>query len=127
IDGILKKGQKIKMMATNAVYDIERVGVFSPKQTMVAQLGPGEVGFLTAAIKQVADTKIGDTITTDRNGTAEALPGFKPAQQVVFCGLFPVDAADFETLRDAISKLALNDASFSYEMESSAALGFGFR
>jgi GTP-binding protein LepA len=127
IDGVMKKGQKVKMMVTNAVYDIERLGVFAPKKVMVDQLGPGEVGFLTAAIKQVADTKIGDTITTDRGGVTEALPGFKPAQQVVFCGLFPVDAADFETLRDAISKLALNDASFSYEMESSAALGFGFR
>jgi GTP-binding protein LepA len=103
------------------------VGVFTPKRVAVDRLGPGEVGFLTAAIKQVADTRIGDTITDERKGTETPLPGFKPAQQVVFCGLFPVDAAEFEELREAISKLALNDASFSYETESSAALGFGFR
>lgn len=126
-DGVLTKGQRIRMMATNAVYEVERVGVFSPKRTPVDRLGPGEVGFLTAAIKQVADTKVGDTITDDKRQASEPLPGFKPAQQVVFCGLFPVDAADFEPLRDAIAKLALNDASFSYEMETSAALGFGFR
>jgi GTP-binding protein LepA len=126
-DGVMQKGQKIRMMATNAVYEVDRVGIFTPKQVMLAQLNPGEVGFLTAAIKQVADTKIGDTITTERGGATAALPGFKPAQQVVFCGLFPVDAADFEALREAIGKLALNDASFSYEMETSAALGFGFR
>ncbi len=127
VDGEIKKGQKIRMMAANAVYEVDRVGVFNPKRTAVDKLGPGEVGFLTAAIKQVADTKIGDTITDERKGTEEPLPGFKPAQQVVFCGLFPVDAAEFEELREAIQRLALNDASFSYETETSAALGFGFR
>ncbi len=127
VDGEIKKGQKIRMMATNAVYEVDRVGIFNPKRMAVAKLGPGEVGFLTAAIKQVADTKIGDTITDERKGTDTPLPGFKPAQQVVFCGLFPVDAAEFEELREAIQKLALNDASFSYETETSAALGFGFR
>ncbi|MGD9829940.1 MAG: translation elongation factor 4 [Hyphomicrobiaceae bacterium] len=127
IDGRLKKGQKIKLWSTGAVHQIERVGVFRPKQEMLAELGPGEVGFFTAAIKQVADTRVGDTVTDERNGCAEALPGFKPAQPVVFCGLFPVDAAEFENLREAVGKLRLNDASFSYEMETSAALGFGFR
>ncbi len=127
VDGEIKKGQKIRMMATNAVYEVDRVGIFNPKRMAVDKLGPGEVGFLTAAIKQVADTKIGDTLTDERKGTDAPLPGFKPAQQVVFCGLFPVDAADFEELREAIQKLALNDASFSYETETSAALGFGFR
>ena len=127
VDGILKKGQKIRMMAANASYVIERIGVFTPKQVLVDQLEPGEVGFITAQIKQVADTQVGDTITDERRGAAEALPGFKKAQQVVFCGLFPVDAAQFEDLRDALGKLHLNDASFTYETESSAALGFGFR
>ncbi len=127
VDGEIKKGQKIRMMATNAVYEVDRVGIFNPKRMAVAKLGPGEVGFLTAAIKQVADTKIGDTLTDERKGAESPLPGFKPAQQVVFCGLFPVDAAEFEELREAIQKLALNDASFSYETETSAALGFGFR
>ncbi len=127
VDGELKKGQKIRMMAANAVYQVERVGVFTPKQVSVESLGPGEVGFLTAQIKQVADTQVGDTITDERRGTETALPGFKAAQQVVFCGLFPVDAAQFEDLRDALSKLHLNDASFTHEMETSAALGFGFR
>jgi GTP-binding protein LepA len=127
IDGELRKGQKVRMMAPDVVYQVERVGVFTPKQVMVESLGPGEVGFITAQIKQVADTQIGDTITDERKGTATPLPGFKPAQQVVFCGLFPVDAAQFEDLRDALSKLHLNDASFTYETESSAALGFGFR
>jgi GTP-binding protein LepA len=127
VDGEIKKGQKIRMMATNAVYEVDRVGIFNPKRMAVDKLGPGEVGFLTAAIKQVADTKIGDTLTDERKGTDKPLPGFKPAQQVVFCGLFPVDAAEFEELREAIQKLALNDASFSYETETSAALGFGFR
>ncbi|MFO1103123.1 MAG: translation elongation factor 4 [Methylocystis sp.] len=126
-DGTLKKGQKIKMMATDAHYEIDKIGVFRPKMQDVAALGPGEVGFITAQIKQVADTRVGDTITDDKKPTAEPLPGFKPAQPVVFCGLFPVDAADFEDLRAAIAKLRLNDASFSYEMETSAALGFGFR
>ncbi len=126
-DGTLKKGQKIQMMGAGAHYEVDKIGVFRPKMQDVAQLGPGEVGFITAQIKQVADTRVGDTITDERRPTAEALPGFKPAQPVVFCGLFPVDAADFEDLRAAIGKLRLNDASFSYEMETSAALGFGFR
>ncbi len=127
IDGELKKGQKIRMMAADAVYQVEQIGVFKPKKLGVEKLGPGEVGYITAQIKQVADTKVGDTITDERKGTAHALPGFKPAQQVVFCGLFPVDAALFEDLREALGKLHLNDASFTYETESSAALGFGFR
>jgi GTP-binding protein LepA len=127
IDGVLKKGQKIKLMSTDAVYQTERVGIFRPKQEMLDELGPGEVGFFTAAIKQVADTRVGDTIIDEKNTTAEPLPGFKPAQPVVFCGLFPVDAADFQDLRDAMAKLRLNDASFSFETETSAALGFGFR
>jgi GTP-binding protein LepA len=127
IDGVLKKGQKIKMMAANAVYPVDRVGVFRPKIEMVKDLGPGEIGFLTAAIKQVADTRVGDTITEDKNETADALPGFQAAQPVVFCGLFPIDSAEFESLRDSLAKLRLNDASFEYEMETSAALGFGFR
>ena len=127
IDGELKKGQKIRMMAADAVYQVEQIGVFTPKRVPVEKLGPGEVGFITAQIKQVADTKVGDTITDERKGTPTALPGFKPAQQVVFCGLFPVDAAQFEDLREALGKLHLNDASFTYETESSAALGFGFR
>jgi GTP-binding protein LepA len=127
IDGSLRKGQKIRLMSTAADYQIERVGIFRPKQEMVDALGPGEVGFFTAAIKEVADTRVGDTVTDARRPTAEALPGFKPAQPVVFCGLFPVDAADFANLRDAMAKLRLNDASFSFEMETSAALGLGFR
>ena len=127
IDGVLKKGQQIRMMGTGARYDVERTGVFTPKMIAVDSLGPGELGFFTGSIKEVADTRVGDTITEDRKPTAEALPGFKPAQPVVFCGLFPVDAADFEALRAAMGKLRLNDASFSFEMETSAALGFGFR
>ncbi len=127
IDGTLKKGQKIKMMAADAHYSVDKIGVFRPKMQDVTALGPGEVGFITAQIKQVADTRVGDTITDERNGCVTALPGFKPAQPVVFCGLFPVDAAEFDDLRSAMGKLRLNDASFSYEMESSAALGFGFR
>jgi GTP-binding protein LepA len=127
VDGRLRKGQRIRLMASNATYQVDRVGVFTPKQEAVEMLGPGEVGFLTAAIKEVADAKVGDTITDERNGTDTPLPGFKPAQQVVFCGLFPVDAAEFEQLRDALAKLHLNDASFTYEPETSAALGFGFR
>jgi GTP-binding protein LepA len=126
-DGALKKGQKIKMMGTDAHYEVDKIGVFKPKMQDVARLGPGEIGFITAQIKQVADTRVGDTITDEKKSCAEALPGYKPAQPVVFCGLFPVDAADFEDLRAAIGKLRLNDASFSFEMESSAALGFGFR
>jgi GTP-binding protein LepA len=127
VDGTLKKGQRIRLMASDATYQVDRVGVFTPKQEAVEVLGPGEVGFLTAAIKEVADAKVGDTITDERNGTDTPLPGFKPAQQVVFCGLFPMDAAEFEQLRDALAKLHLNDASFTYEPETSAALGFGFR
>jgi len=126
-EGVMKKGQRIKMMATGGTYGLDRVGIFRPKQETVDELGPGEVGFFTAAIKQVADTRVGDTVTDEKNPTAEALPGFKPAQPVVFCGLFPVDAADFEDLREAMGRLRLNDASFSYEMETSAALGQGFR
>jgi len=126
-DGALKKGQKIKMMGTDAHYEVDKIGVFKPKMQDVARLGPGEIGFITAQIKQVADTRVGDTITDEKKSCVEALPGYKPAQPVVFCGLFPVDAADFEDLRAAIGKLRLNDASFSFEMESSAALGFGFR
>ncbi len=127
IDGRLKKGQTIRMMGTDARYPVDRVGVFTPKMVMVDDLGPGELGFITASIKEVADTRVGDTITEDKKPTANMLPGFKPAQPVVFCGLFPVDAADFEDLRAAVAKLRLNDASFSFEMETSAALGFGFR
>jgi GTP-binding protein LepA len=127
IDGVLKKGQQVRMMGTGAKYGIDRVGVITPKMVMVEELGPGELGFITASIKEVADTRVGDTITEDKRPTAAALPGFKPAQPVVFCGLFPVDAADFEDLRAAMGKLRLNDASFSFEMETSAALGFGFR
>jgi GTP-binding protein LepA len=127
VDGVMKKGQRIRMMGTGATYDIERIGVFTPKMVNVTELGPGEVGFITASIKEVADTRVGDTITDDRKPTTGMLPGFRPAQPVVFCGLFPVDAADFEDLRAAVGKLRLNDASFTYEMETSAALGFGFR
>ena len=115
------------MMQTGALYRVERLGTFRPGMLPADALGPGEIGFLTASIKQVRDTRVGDTITTERRGTPTPLPGFKPAQPVVFCGLFPVDAADFIALRDAIEKLQLNDASFSSEMETSAALGFGFR
>ena len=127
IDGELKKGQTIRMMGTDAKYPVDRVGVFTPKMVQVDALGPGELGFITASIKEVADTRVGDTITEDKRQTDKMLPGFKPAQPVVFCGLFPVDAADFDDLRAAMGKLRLNDASFSFEMESSAALGFGFR
>ncbi len=126
-DGIIKKGMKVRMMATGAVHHIERVGVFSPKATTVDSLGPGEMGFINAGIKTVSDAKIGDTLTEDRNPATEALPGFKPSIPVVFCGLFPVDAGQFSDLRDALSRLGLNDSSFSFEAETSAALGFGFR
>ena len=126
-DGVLKKKMKIRMMKTGATYDIDRVGVFKPKPTDVDALGPGEVGFLVASIKEVADCAIGDTITLEKGGTEEALPGYKDVQPVVFCGLFPVDAADFDDLRAAMGKLRLNDASFTWEMETSAALGMGFR
>lgn len=127
IDGVLKKGQRIRMMGTNSAYDVDRTGVFTPKLTPVDELGPGEIGMLTASIKEVADTRVGDTITDDRKPVDAPLPGFQPAIPVVFCGLFPVDAAQFEDLRGAMGKLRLNDASFSFEMETSAALGFGFR
>jgi GTP-binding protein LepA len=126
-DGRLTKGLKIRMMATGATHEVERVGVFTPKNKEMPELGPGEVGFITAAIKSVADCRVGDTITEERRLTAEPLPGFKPSLPVVFCGLFPVDANDFEHLRESLAKLHLNDASFVYEPESSAALGFGFR
>jgi GTP-binding protein LepA len=126
-DGVLKKGAKIRMMASGASYQVERIGYFSPKPVHVEELGPGEIGFITAAIKTVADTQVGDTITDDKRPAAEALEGFKPSVPVVFCGLFPVDAGQFEDLRDSLAKLHLNDASFHYETESSAALGLGFR
>ncbi|MEO0655635.1 MAG: translation elongation factor 4 [Pseudomonadota bacterium] len=127
IDGVIRKGDQIKMMQTGAKYGIDRLAVLRPQMTDIAELGPGEIGVLTASIKQVRDTRVGDTITHEKKPTPAALPGFKPSQPVVFCGLFPVDNAEFEDLRDAIEKLALNDASFSSEMETSAALGFGFR
>ena len=127
IDGVLRKNDRIRMMSTKATYGVDRIGVFHPALTPVDELGPGEIGFLTGSIKQVRDTRVGDTITHERRQCAEMLPGFKPSQPVVFCGLFPIDASEFENLRDAIEKLALNDASFSHEMETSAALGFGFR
>ena len=126
-NGVLKKGMKIRMMATGAVHNVERVGVFCPKAEAVDQLGPGEVGFINAGVKTVSDAKVGDTITDDRKPTAEALPGFKPSVPVVFCGMFPIDTADFPALREALEKLSLNDSSFSFEAETSAALGFGFR
>ena len=127
IDGVLKKGMKVRMMATDASHTIERVGVFGPKPTSVDDLGPGEMGFINAGIKTVSDAKIGDTITDDRKPAEEALPGFKPSVSVVFCGLFQLDAGEFTDLREALEKLSLNDASFSFEAETSAALGFGFR
>ncbi len=126
-DGVLKKGMKVRMMATGAAHYVDRVGYFTPKMATVDELGPGEVGFITAAIKTVADCKVGDTITDDRHPTPEALPGFKPSVPVVWCGLFPVDAADYEHLRESLGKLRLNDASFHYDPETSTALGFGFR
>jgi GTP-binding protein LepA len=126
-DGVLKKGMKIRMMGTGATHLVDVAGVFTPKRQDVAELGPGEVGFFTASIKAVADAQVGDTITEERNLAAEPLPGFKPSVPVVFCGLFPIDAADFEDLRDSMAKLRLNDGSFHYEPENSAALGFGFR
>ena len=127
IDGSIRKGQQIKFMNAGTTHLIDRVGVFRPKIEVMAELGPGEIGFITAQIKDVGETRVGDTITDARRPAAAALPGFKEVQPVVFCGLFPVDAADFEKLRESISKLKLNDASFSFEMETSAALGFGFR
>lgn len=127
IDGTIKKGQQIKFMAAGTTHLVDRVGAFRPKIEQLPDLGPGEIGFITAQIKEVAQARVGDTLTDAKRPTAEALPGFKEVQSVVFCGLFPVDANDFEKLRESISKLRLNDASFSFEMETSAALGFGFR
>ena len=127
MDGKMQKGDRVKMMSNGTLHTIDRIGVFKPQMENVDCLFPGEIGFITASIKQVRDTRVGDTITHDKRGTDTALPGFKPSQPVVFCGLFPVDSSQFEDLRDAIEKLALNDASFSSEMETSAALGFGFR
>ena len=126
-DGTLHKGQRIRLMSTGAAYQVDRVGIFRPKQEMRDRLGPGEIGFFTASIRQVADTRVGDTVTNEKKPASAPLAGFKPAQPVVFCGLFPVDASAFENLREAVGKLRLNDASFTYEMETSAALGFGFR
>jgi GTP-binding protein LepA len=126
-DGTLHKGQRIRLMLTGGSYQIDRVGIFRPKQEMWDRLGPGEIGFFTASIRQVADTRVGDTVTDEKKPAASPLAGFKPAQPVVFCGLFPVDASEFESLREAVGKLRLNDASFTYEMETSAALGLGFR
>ena len=127
MEGTLKKGMRVRMLGTGASYGVDGVGFFTPAKQDAAELGPGEIGFLNASIKQVRDARVGDTITEEKRPTAQALPGFKPAVPVVFCGLFPVDSAEFEDLRDAVERLALNDASFSYEMETSAALGFGFR
>jgi len=127
IDGSLRKGQQVKFMAAGTTHLVDRVGCFTPKRTDLPELGPGEIGFITAQIKEVAETRVGDTITDAKRPAAAPLPGFKEVQPVVFCGLFPTDAADFEKLRDSLYKLRLNDASFSFEMETSAALGFGFR
>ena len=127
IDGRLKKGMRVKMMQADTDHLIDRVGVFKPKDILVDELGPGEVGFFTASIKEVSQTHVGDTVTEFKNETPEALPGFKPVQSVVFCGLFPADAAEFEVLRESMHKLRLNDASFEFETETSAALGYGFR
>jgi GTP-binding protein LepA len=127
VDGTLKAGQKIRFMQTGATRDIDRVGMFTPKRVIIDQLLPGEMGFITAGIKDISDTKVGDTITDERRLATEPLPGFKPSIPVVFCSLFPVDAAQFEHLRDSLGRLALNDSSFHFEAESSAALGFGFR
>ncbi|MFT3965924.1 MAG: translation elongation factor 4, partial [Sphingobium sp.] len=127
MDGVIRKGQQIRFMIGGTEHLIDRVGCMRPKIEQLAELGPGEVGFITAQIKDISQTRVGDTITTVKGGAAEPLEGFKEVQPVVFCGLFPVDANDFEKLRESISKLRLNDASFSFEMETSAALGFGFR
>ncbi len=127
IDGEMKKGMKLRMMASGATHEVDRVGVFSPKMETLDSLGPGEIGFFTAAIKTVADCKVGDTLTLDRNPADEPLPGFKPSLPVVFCGLFPLDTSDFDHLRESLAKLALNDSSFHYEAETSAALGLGYR
>jgi GTP-binding protein LepA len=126
-DGVLTKGLKIRFMGTSAAYQIDKVGISTPKKIEVERLGPGEVGFVTASIKEIAHARVGDTITDDRKPAPEPLPGFRPSQPVVFCGMYPTDAADYETLRDSLGKLRLNDASFEYEPESSTALGLGFR
>ena len=127
IDGALERGMRIRMMQTGATYLVEQVGVFAPKLTKTGTLGPGEIGYFTGSIKEVADTRVGDTVTEEKRQTAEALSGFQPAVPVVFCGMFPVDSSEFEHLRESLGRLKLNDASFEYEMESSPALGFGFR
>ena len=127
VDGTIRKGMKIRLMETGASYDIDRVGVFTPHRTETGVLGPGELGFITAGMKAVGDCQVGDTITEERKPANEPLPGFKPSVPVVFCGLYPSEAADFDNLRESLAKLALNDASFQFETESSAALGFGFR
>ena len=127
MQGVLKKGDRVRMMSNGSVHFVDRIGVFRPEMEDIDRLGPGEIGFITASIKQVRDTRVGDTITHEKKGSDTPLPGFKPSQPVVFCGLFPVDNSEFEDLRGAIEKLSLNDASFSSEMETSAALGFGFR
>ncbi|CAA6606131.1 GTP-binding membrane protein [Rhodospirillaceae bacterium LM-1] len=127
VDGVIKKGMKVRMMATGAVYEVDAVGYFTPKLVHLPELRPGEIGFVTAGIKAVADCEVGDTLTDDKAPATTPLPGFKPSVPVVFCGLFPVDAADYEHLRDSLSKLRLNDASFNYQPETSVALGFGFR
>ena len=127
LNGELTKGQKIKMMGTNSTYEIDDIGVFTPKKVPVNKLGPGELGYIIAGIKTVSDTQIGDTITDDKKPCKEMLKGFRPSQPSVFCGLFPVDSGEFEDLRESIEKLSLNDSSFQHETENSAALGFGFR
>ncbi|MCR4376729.1 MAG: translation elongation factor 4 [Rhodospirillales bacterium] len=127
VDGVLKRGQKVRMMAAGSAHQVEQVGIFTPKIARLDELGPGEMGYFTASIKTVADTNVGDTITDDKNPATEPLPGFKPSVPVVFCSLFPVDAADYDDLRDSMGKLRLNDASFEFDPETSAALGQGFR
>ena len=127
IDGVMKRGMRVRMMQTGAVYNVDKLGVFRPKATDLETLSAGEIGFFTGSIKEVADAAVGATITDERRPTAHELTGFKEVQPVVFCGLFPADAAQFEDLRNAIGRLRLNDASFSFEIETSAALGFGFR
>ncbi|MCI5059900.1 MAG: translation elongation factor 4 [Alphaproteobacteria bacterium] len=127
IDGYLRKGQKVKFMSTGAVRELDRVGMFTPKKVMLDELGPGEMGFITASIKDISETQVGDTITDERKPCTEALQGFKPSVPMVFCSLFPADAGDYEKLRDSLGKLALNDSSLHYEPETSQALGLGFR
>ena len=126
-NGEIFKGQKIRFMSSKISYQVERVGIFSPQPKMAQSMGPGEIGFITASIKNSSDCKVGDTITDDRLPCSEPLPGFKPSTPVVFCGLFPLDSSEFNHLRDSLEKLSLNDSSFSFEAETSAALGFGYR